>query len=170
MGTIIKNQNTGEEGFPWWARGWESACQCRGDGFTHWSGKIPHATGLKPTGLEPVLCNKRSPCLQQLEKAFVQQRRPSTAKKKCSNRWRNWLYTGIGSTTLRGKKEYWCRCGCAFLVMFSCSIGDFCSFQSSIHASSLAPRNKCLLTGEVSGKDNVRRPSWCTFLSSCWGC
>ena len=27
-----------------WRSGWESACQCRGQGFEPWSGKIPHAT------------------------------------------------------------------------------------------------------------------------------
>ena len=30
-------------GLPWWRRGWESACQCRGHGCEPWSGKIPHA-------------------------------------------------------------------------------------------------------------------------------
>ena len=29
---------------PWWSRGWESACQCRGHGFHLWARKIPHAT------------------------------------------------------------------------------------------------------------------------------
>ena len=31
------------QGLPWWRSGWESACQCRGQGFEPWSGKIPHA-------------------------------------------------------------------------------------------------------------------------------
>ena len=31
-------------------------------GSTYWSGKIPHAAELKPTGLEPVLCGKRHHC------------------------------------------------------------------------------------------------------------
>ena len=35
---------------------------------------------LKPACLEPVLCNKRSPCSPQLEKTCTQQRRPNTAK------------------------------------------------------------------------------------------
>ena len=30
---------------PWWSSGWKSSCQCRGYGFTPWSGKIPHASG-----------------------------------------------------------------------------------------------------------------------------
>ena len=37
---------------------------------------------LKPTRLEPMLRNKRSPCSLQLEKACAQQRRPKAAKKK----------------------------------------------------------------------------------------
>ena len=59
-------QKTGG-GLPWWRSGWESACQCRGHGFKHWSGKIPHAaeqlgpwaTTTEPARLEPVLWNKR---------------------------------------------------------------------------------------------------------------
>ena len=31
-------------GLPWWYRGYESACQCRGHGFSLWFGKIPRAT------------------------------------------------------------------------------------------------------------------------------
>ena len=54
-------------GLPWWRSGWESACQCRGHVFEHWSGKIPHAaqqlglwaTITEPAHLEPVLRNKR---------------------------------------------------------------------------------------------------------------
>ena len=54
-------------GLPWWRRGWESACQCRGHEFEPWSGKIPHAaerlgpwaTTTEPVHLEPVLRNKR---------------------------------------------------------------------------------------------------------------
>ena len=49
---------------------------------------------LKPMRLEPVLCNKRSPCttmksmpcLLQLEKACAQQRRPNTEKNKLINK------------------------------------------------------------------------------------
>ena len=51
-----------ENGLPWWRRGWESACQCRGHGFEPWSGKIPHATeqlGPWATTTEPALRNKR---------------------------------------------------------------------------------------------------------------
>ena len=54
-------------GLPWWRSGWESACQCRGQGFEPWSGKIPHAAQqlgpwariTEPARLEPVLRNKR---------------------------------------------------------------------------------------------------------------
>ena len=54
-------------GLPWWCSGWESACQCRGQGFEPWSGKIPHApeqlgpwaTIAEPARLEPVLRNRR---------------------------------------------------------------------------------------------------------------
>ena len=57
------------QGLPWWRSGWESACQCRGQGFEPWSGKIPHvaeqlgpwATITEPACLEPVLRNKRGP-------------------------------------------------------------------------------------------------------------
>ena len=84
MGVIKKTK----EGLPWWHSGQESACQCRGHEFKPWSRKIPHVTEqlspcatttepalqspqattteacmpqlLKPTCLEPVLCNKRS--------------------------------------------------------------------------------------------------------------
>ena len=56
-----------QTGLPWWRSGWESACQCRGQGFEPWSGKIPHAaeqlglwaTITEPARLEPVLRNKR---------------------------------------------------------------------------------------------------------------
>ena len=36
----------------------------------YWAGVLQL---LKPSSLEPVLCNKRSPCLPQPEKACVQQ-------------------------------------------------------------------------------------------------
>ena len=49
-------------GLPWWSRGEEFVCQCRGHGFNPWSGKIPYGTGqislcivtLSPHALEPV--------------------------------------------------------------------------------------------------------------------
>ena len=61
---ITKNKNAR---LPWWCGGWESACQCRGNGFKPWSGKISHAaeqlspcaTTTEPARLKPVLCNKR---------------------------------------------------------------------------------------------------------------
>ena len=60
-------KNNSFSGLPWWRRGWESACQCRGRGFEPWSGKIPHAAGqldpwattTEPACLEPVLRSKR---------------------------------------------------------------------------------------------------------------
>lgn len=30
---------------PWWPRGWESSCQCRGLSFDPWPRKTPHALG-----------------------------------------------------------------------------------------------------------------------------
>ena len=62
---IFKNYS---QGLPWWHSGWESACQCRGQGFEPWSGRIPHAveqlgpwaTATEPARLEPVLRNKRA--------------------------------------------------------------------------------------------------------------
>ena len=60
---------------PWWARGWESACEGRGHEFHPWSRKVPRAaeqlrlcaTTTEPMYLEPVLCNRRSrqekPCI-----------------------------------------------------------------------------------------------------------
>ena len=92
---------------PRWHSGLESACQCRGRGFSPWSGKIPHAAEqLSPctTSTEPECCDcwsphtwslcsaashrnekpahptKSSPCSRQLEKAPVQQPRSSTGK------------------------------------------------------------------------------------------
>ena len=84
----IKNVFKEIVGLPWWHSGEESTCQCRGQGFYLWSGKIPHAVEqlspclahnwactlepashnywarepqlLKPVHLEPVLHNKRS--------------------------------------------------------------------------------------------------------------
>ena len=57
----------------WWLGGKESTCQWRRCRFDPWSGNIPHALeqlGLSATtivcGLEPVLCNKRSPCSEKL--------------------------------------------------------------------------------------------------------
>ena len=32
-------------GLHWWSSGQELACQCRGHGLNHWSGKTPHAVG-----------------------------------------------------------------------------------------------------------------------------
>ena len=60
-------------------------------GWIHsWTGKIQHAVKqlstcaltTEPGVLEPRLCSKRSSSNPQLEKASVQQLRPSAAKKK----------------------------------------------------------------------------------------
>ena len=61
------SQKCYSKGLPWWHSGWESACQCGGNGFEPWSGRIPHAaeqlgpwaTITEPARLEPVLRNKR---------------------------------------------------------------------------------------------------------------
>ena len=89
---------------PWWSSGWEFTCQCRGHSFNPWSGKIPHAlaqlslcaTTTKdhaprgPSSSTREATAKRnthaavksSPHLPQLEKACLQQWRPSIAKKR----------------------------------------------------------------------------------------
>ena len=64
---LCSHFNIEDGGLPWWHSGWESACQCRGQGFKPWSGKIPHAaeqlgpwaTITEPARLEPLLRNKR---------------------------------------------------------------------------------------------------------------
>ena len=101
---------------PYWLSGQESACQCREDRFNYWSGRSPYATEwlslcspllspcsracrlqlLKPTCLEPVLCNKRS---HHREKpAHVNEEQPLTAtrerlrtvtKTQCSQKFMN---------------------------------------------------------------------------------
>ena len=108
-------RNIQEWGLSWWCSGWDSACQCREHGFSPWSEKIPHATeqlspwatttkpvccnSWSPCALKPVLCNRdattmrspdtatqSSPRSSQLEKAHMQQQRPSRAKNKI-NTW-----------------------------------------------------------------------------------
>ena len=59
---------------------------------------------LKPVCLEPMLWNKRSPRTPQLEKAHMQQRRPSTAKKKKIEWSRN---NGVQLWTLGHRKILW---------------------------------------------------------------
>ena len=57
-------QKTEAEGqLPWWCSGWESACQCTGQGFDPWSGKIPHPAGqlsLCTATTEPALNQSQS--------------------------------------------------------------------------------------------------------------
>ena len=91
-------------GLPWWSSGQESACQHRGHGLSPWcrKGWIPHATqqlSLCATTTEPLRPRGRtlkqerprqwkacapqlesSPHSPQLEKAHMQQWRPSAAK------------------------------------------------------------------------------------------
>ena len=94
-------------GLPWWLTGEESTCQCRGHGFDPWSGKIPHAQEQlslctataeahgpgahalqheKPLQREAHAPQQRVPRLLHLEKAHVQQPRPSAAKSKIKRR------------------------------------------------------------------------------------
>ena len=88
-------------GFPWWLRGKESTCLCRGHRFDPWFGKIPHISGqLSPnaTTIEPVLrawelhllrpmdpraCAPQEKSLQW--EACTLQQRPSTVKNKQIN-------------------------------------------------------------------------------------
>ena len=93
-------------GLPWWSSGWKLTLQCRRQRFNPWSGRIQHATKLlclwatttelllltcmpgaraqqqeKPLQWEacaPQLEN--SPHSLRLEKACMQQRRPTTVK------------------------------------------------------------------------------------------
>ena len=58
----IFSQET-DVGLPWWSSGWEFACQWRGHGFDHWSGKIPHAVeqlSLSSTTVQPALQSQNS--------------------------------------------------------------------------------------------------------------
>ena len=43
-GPKIKKKKKKFTGLPWWLRGKESACQCRGHGFYPWSEKMAQAT------------------------------------------------------------------------------------------------------------------------------
>ena len=85
-------------GLPWWSSGWElpkkgtQAWSLVWEDLTClWTTKPVHGywdCALEPgshncwslCALEPTFCNKRSPCLLQLEKAHAQQQRPSTAR------------------------------------------------------------------------------------------
>ena len=54
---------------PWWLNGWESACQCRRQGFNPWSGEIPHAVELLSscaTTTEPVLWSGGPPTTEPM--------------------------------------------------------------------------------------------------------
>ena len=60
--TVLKNK-VYFLGLPWWRSGYEPACQCRGQGFEPWSGKIPHAVeqlSLCATTTESVLWSLRA--------------------------------------------------------------------------------------------------------------
>ena len=82
-----ENQKQAKFVFPWWYRGEESACQCRGHRFDPCSGRIPPASEqLSPSttatknlvSLEPVLHDKRG---QLNEKSSPgNQRAPSTSQ------------------------------------------------------------------------------------------
>ena len=85
-------------GLPWWSSGWELPTKgtqawslVREDLTCLWTTKPVHGywdCALEPgshncwslCALEPTFCNKRSPCLLQLEKAHARQQRPGTAR------------------------------------------------------------------------------------------
>ena len=88
-----------ESRFPWWSSGEKFTCQCRGQGFDRWSGKIPHAEEQQSPcsrTTEPALSSRgataretstlRSPHCEEertrhcKEKDLWKQRRPSAAK------------------------------------------------------------------------------------------
>ena len=95
--------------------GWESACWCKGNGFSPWSRKIPHAVEqLSPNAAttEPTHCRtcapqqekprqwkahapklENCPHLLQLEKALTQHQRPSTVKNKNKINFRRYHHT-----------------------------------------------------------------------------
>ena len=94
--------------FFWWCSGQECSCQCRGHRFDPWSGKTPQPSGqahaqqrlclgaASPAACAPRACallekrqnekslhhNEEWPPPPQLEKARVQEGRPSTTKNK----------------------------------------------------------------------------------------
>ena len=52
-------------GLPWWLSDKESTCQCRGHGFSPWSGKIPRATGqLRPGSTSGEVPNQRGTAIR----------------------------------------------------------------------------------------------------------
>ena len=71
--SIIYNYQDTEAGLPWWRSGEESACQCRGQGFEVWSGKISHAV------------EQLSPCTTTTEPALRSEER--RVGKECRSRW-----------------------------------------------------------------------------------
>ena len=84
-----------KEGLPWWSRDLESTCQCRGQRFDSRSRKIPQVTeqpSRAPQLVKPLhpgvhALQKEKPlqwedCTPKLEKARMQQPRPSTVEKR----------------------------------------------------------------------------------------
>ena len=58
----------GVKGLSWWSNAYESALQCKGCEFDHWSGNYhpTYCKGTKPTPqLESMCCNKRSHLMQR---------------------------------------------------------------------------------------------------------
>ena len=105
MSELLKNRN---KGLPWLPSGWESTCQCRGDGFDDlWSKKISHVAeqlssfaattearsqAWAPQQDKPPQREARAPQLEssphspQLEKTRAEQWRHSAAKRKLNQK------------------------------------------------------------------------------------
>ena len=82
--------------FPWWCSREESSCQCRGQGFDPWSGKISHAQEqlslcatrarvpqqVRPSKRSPCIATKSRPCSLQLESLCTATKTPCSQKLK----------------------------------------------------------------------------------------
>ena len=70
-------------GLPWWCSGWESACQCRGQGLGPWSGKISHAAEqLSPCA---TIAQAHTPRARALEREATAVRSPCTATRESAH-------------------------------------------------------------------------------------
>ena len=93
-------RNRENPGLPWWSRGKESTCQCRGHGSHPWSRRLPCAAGqLSPCATTTSWYSatregtaRRSLCATRQSSPHVQQQRPSLAKNK--NKLKNFFKTG----------------------------------------------------------------------------
>ena len=87
-------------GLPRWSSSWESACQCRRQGFSSCSGKIPHAEGqLSPCATTSEACGPYSP--SSATKEATAMRSPSTT----AHNWRKALQEQTCSTVKKKKKK-----------------------------------------------------------------